>query len=66
MRPDAADPVRDKSPRASQPCSRCEAERRDLYALPRPHRRDGSRFDVCLFCFLKITGTRPHSFSLLE
>ena len=57
---------REKSPRASQPCVRCEAERQDLYVLPVPQRSPHGRSDVCAFCYLKITHTRPSPLSLVE
>lgn len=62
----SAHPGRDKSRRASAPCARCEAEQQDLYTLPGPDRISRYRFDVCAFCYLKITRNRPGLLSLLD
>ena len=59
-------PEQERSARARLPCSHCEAELQNLYVLPQVHRGAGDRFDVCLFCHLKITGTQPGPSSMLD
>ena len=62
----SADLRHEKSTRARQPCAHCEAEKQTLYILPGRYRHADGRFDVCPFCYLKITGSRPDPLFLLD